>query len=209
MAKGSREGKVGRVAGLVLAGGRSSRFGSEKAGAILAGRPLLDWSAAALAGVCEAVAVSAGPGSVASELAGSMGLALVADDPLHARGPLAGLAAGLAWAQSQGFDRLVTLPCDTPLVTAQELSRLLAAQGAGPAAYAVTEDGPQPLCAVWRVDLLGMLGVRLAMGRHPAVRAFLDDIEAAPVSYVDPVPFRNANTPDALARLEADLPVRR
>lgn len=209
MAKGSREVKDGRVAGLVLAGGRSSRFGSEKAGAMLEGRPLLAWSARALAGVCEVVAVSARPGSIASGLAESIGLAQVVDDPLHAQGPLAGLSAGLAWAQGQGFDRLVTLPCDTPLVTAQELSRLLTGLGAGPAAYAVTEAGPQPLCAVWRVDLAGVLGVRLAMGRHPAVRAFLEDIEAAPVTFANSAPFRNANTPDALARMQADLRVRR
>ncbi len=209
MAKRSREGKDRRIAGLLLAGGRSSRFGSEKAVAPLAGRPLLAWSAGALAEVCKTVAVSAVADSEAALLAKSMGLPVVVDDPRHARGPLAGLAAGLAWAHATGFDHLVTLPCDTPLVSGRELSRLLADLGAGPAAYAVTEDGPQPLCAVWRVDLLGMLGVRLAMGRHPAVRAFLDDIEATPVSYADPTPFRNANTPQALALLEAALPVRR
>ena len=192
MAKRSREGKDRRIAGLLLAGGRSSRFGSEKAVAPLAGRPLLAWSAGALAEVCEAVAVSAVADSEAAILAKSTGLDVVVDDPRHARGPLAGLAAGLAWAHASGFDHLVTLPCDTPLVSGRELSRLLADVG-----------------AVWRVDLLGMLGVHLAMGRHPAVRAFLDDIEATPVSYADPTPFRNANTPQALALLEAALPVRR
>lgn len=209
MVRRSREGKDRRIAGLLLAGGRSSRFGSEKAVAQFAGRPLLSWSAEALAEVCETVAVSAIAVSEAAILAKSMDLDVVVDDLRHARGPLAGLAAGLAWAHALGFDRLVTLPCDTPLVSGRELSRLLADLGAGPGAYAVTEDGPQPLCAVWRVDLLGMLGVRLAMGRHPAVRAFLDDIEATPVSFADAAPFRNANTPDALALLEADLAVSR
>ncbi|HWA62876.1 MAG TPA: NTP transferase domain-containing protein, partial [Caulobacteraceae bacterium] len=47
------------LAGLVIAGGRSNRFGAEKAVQLLKGRSLLEWAASALAEVCADVAVSA------------------------------------------------------------------------------------------------------------------------------------------------------
>jgi len=192
----------GRVGGLVLAGGRSRRFGAEKAAAKLGGRPLLAWSLAALAGACTSVAVSARRGGEIAAIAQSLGHAVVFDDASHARGPLAGVAAGLKWAEAHGFDRLVTLPCDTPLVGAREIAILLAALGEAGGAYAVTPDGPQPLCAVWRVDLEVPLARRLAGGHHPPVRTFLAEVGALPVMFDDPLIFQNANTAQALARLE-------
>lgn len=201
MAGRSRQGNNDRFAGLALAGGRSSRFGSDKAAATLAGRPLLDWVVSALSESCDHVAVSAGRDGEAAALAQARGLTVVADDPRHQRGPLAGVAAGLAWASGAGFERLITLPCDTPLVGRPQIAALLAALGDAPAAYAVTADGPQPLCAVWRADLVTMLSLRLTLGRHPAVRAFFGDIEAVEVRFDDPRPFTNANSPAVLATL--------
>ncbi|HEY0340458.1 MAG TPA: NTP transferase domain-containing protein, partial [Steroidobacteraceae bacterium] len=49
----------GAVVGVVVAGGRSVRFGGEKAAAMLAGKPLLTWAAIRLARSCAAVAVNA------------------------------------------------------------------------------------------------------------------------------------------------------
>ena len=204
MTQGSRQGNNRGVAGLALAGGRSSRFGSEKAIAMLAGETLLGRVVATLRETCEIIAVSTTVGGGAYALARAVGLPVVTDDPLYDSGPLAGLAAGLAWAQAQGFTHLVSLPCDTPLAGAREILALTAALGDAPAAYAATADGPQPLCAAWRTDLAGVLGVRLTFGRHPAVRSFLREIGAIEVAFADPRPFRNANSPAALADMARD-----
>ncbi len=206
MAEGRRQGKDGaRLAGLVLAGGRSSRFGGEKAVARLTGKPLLAWSLAALAGCRGPVAVSAPPGSEAAALARSRGLAVLADDLAHAQGPLTGVAAGLAWAAAAGFEALVTLPCDTPLVGPAEIEALIAALDDAPAAYAVSPEGSQGLCAVWRTRLAGDLAAALAGGAHPPVRDFLAEIGARPVAFENARPFWNINRPEDLARLAAAL----
>src|SRR6516164_9122882 len=84
------------VVGLVLAGGRSVRFGGEKAAAELQGKPLLLWAAERLAAACPAVAVNARPGSEAERLAGA--LPVLHDRPGDADGPLAGVRAGLEWS---------------------------------------------------------------------------------------------------------------
>ena len=50
------------IAGLILAGGKSTRFGTDKAAAPLAGRPMLQWVVDALAGVCEEIVIVAALG---------------------------------------------------------------------------------------------------------------------------------------------------
>lgn len=187
-----------RVAGLVLAGGLSRRFGREKATAVWRGRPLLAWSLAALDDCCALVAVSAAPGSGAEILAREADRLVINDDRAHPRGPLAGLAAGLAWATSAGFDVLATMPCDTPLVAPADVRTLIEALGEADGAHAVTEDGPQGLCAIWRSWLAPALAARLAAGDHPPVHGLLAEIGSRPVRFADAARFRNINT-------EADL----
>jgi molybdopterin-guanine dinucleotide biosynthesis protein A len=192
-----------RVAGLVLAGGLSRRFGREKSIAEWRGQPLLAWSLAALDGECEAVAVSVAPGSGVESLARAVGRRVLHDDSKHPRGPLAGLVAGLTWAASEGFDALVTLPCDTPLVGAAQIRVLIEVLGDAQGAHAVTDDGPQGLCAVWRCALAPHLAARLAVGDHPAVHRLLAEIGSRPARFADAALFRNINTEGDLAALSS------
>lgn len=188
-----------RWAGLVLAGGRSTRFGGEKAVALLSGKPLMIWCAQALAGACETVAINARSGSQSEILTRKLSFEIVLDDPLHLAGPLAGVAAGLTWASARGFEGLVTLPCDTPLVAAGHLRRLIAAIGDRTVAYACPPQRPQGLCAAWRVELGADLNARLAAGNHPAVHRWLDEMRAKRVPFDDDASFRNINTRADLA----------
>jgi len=194
-----------RVAGLALAGGRSSRMGKDKAAQMLAGRALLAWTLAALDGVCETVAVSAAAGGGAEALGRHLGRRIVSDDLEHPRGPLAGVAAGLVWAAAEGFELLFTLPCDMPLVETRHLSILGAALMDANAAFAAVPGLPQPLCALWRVDAAASLVALLNDGRHPPVRVFLAEIGARAVPFPDPRPFRNLNTGEELAALRAEM----
>jgi len=134
------------VAGLVLAGGRSIRFGGEKAAALFGGQPLVLRAAGRLAAACAPVAINARPGSEAERLAGT--LPVLHDRPGDPEGPLAGIRAGLAWARGQGAAGLAVIPCDAPVTPDDLVTRLIARAGNG-AAMAETEDGAEPLFAVW------------------------------------------------------------
>lgn len=182
-----------KTSGVVLAGGRSVRFGGEKASAVLGGKPLLMWAVERLRSVCTAVAVNARPGSEAEALARAAGLAVLHDAPGDAAGPLAGVRVGLEWAAGLGASALAVSPCDAPLLPDDLYRRLVVAAGEG-AALAETRDGPQPLCALWPVSALGTLAAALAGGAHPATWRMLESIGARRVRFEDAAAFANLNT---------------
>ena len=189
--------------GLVLAGGRSVRFGAEKAAATLKGRPLLRLALDRLEGVCARLAVSAPRDSLAARMAADWGVAVLADPPGTPRGPLAGLSVGLAWARSRGLDRLAVMPCDLPSAPHDLFERLEEAMGEASAASALSPDGPQPLCLMADVTLHDGLAAILSGGRHPPVHEWLAAVGARQIFFDDAAAFANVNTPQDLARLEA------
>ncbi|WP_395671680.1 molybdenum cofactor guanylyltransferase [Phenylobacterium sp.] len=184
-----------RIAGLVLAGGRSSRFGSEKAMTQIGGRPMIALCADALE-ACEVLAVSARPASGAAAWAAVRGLPVLADANGLAHGPLAGVHAGLQWATAAGAEALATTPCDTPDLPADLLPRLL--EALGPDVPGVVATGPggrlAPLCALWRVSQGPALTAALAGGAHPPVQALLDELGFRHVAFGAGV-LTNINTP--------------
>lgn len=190
------------VVGVVIAGGRSLRFGGEKAVAQFAGKPLLLWAVKRLARACSQVAVNARPGTEAAALAAAQGLALLHDAPGDPDGPLSGVKAGLAWAMAQGAATLAVSPCDAPMLPDDLYVRLVAAAGSG-AAMAASAEGRQPLCAAWPVSALPALTAALADGAHPATWRMLEAVGAVPVHFDSPQAFANLNTREDLQRLEA------
>ena len=89
------------VLGAVLVGGRSSRFGSDKAAADWRGATLADHAADAIRGHVDAVV----------RVGGEQGLA---DLPRAGLGPLGGIAAALDNAASHGYSSVLTIACDMP-----------------------------------------------------------------------------------------------
>jgi molybdopterin-guanine dinucleotide biosynthesis protein A len=188
------------VVGVVIAGGRSVRFGGEKAAAMLAGKPLLMWAALRLQRDCRAVAVNARPGTEAEAIARDAGLTVLHDESGDAAGPLAGVKVGLIWAKEQGARSLAVSPCDLPMLPPDLFPKLIAAAGAG-AAMAETEEGRQPLCAVWPVSALPEIREALKDGQHPATWMMLQKVGAQGVRFPVAEDFANINTRIDLANL--------
>lgn len=102
-----------RLLGAVLAGGRSSRFGGDKALFSIAGERMIDHAIAALTARCDSVAVCG------REWPGLIGLV---DRPGGQLGPLAGLNAALHYGAANGFAAVLCAPVDVrPLTTALDL----------------------------------------------------------------------------------------
>lgn len=148
-----------KTLGAVLAGGRSSRFGSDKAVATLDGKTLLGHAVAALRPHCDALVIVGRDDGVA-------------DWPRPDMGPLGGIAGALRHAASDGFDQLLTAPVDCVRLPA-DLRALL-------------EPAPafldtQPVIGLWPVGTLDALQAILADGRDLAVRAYARMIGARAV----------------------------
>jgi molybdopterin-guanine dinucleotide biosynthesis protein A len=194
------------IVGLVLAGGRSLRFGSDKALATLGGRTLLEIVASRLGRVCAETAISAPAGGPVAALAERLGLTVLEDPPTAPRGPLSGVLAGLEWAQSRRASLLLTLPCDAPLLPDDLEARLIAAAEGAVAAVARSPGGLQPLCAAWSPGMTRALRSALADGLHPAAHQILTDARAVETRFEDDQAFINVNTPQDLAEAERRLP---
>src|SRR5271154_4682269 len=105
---------VERIAGVVLAGGGSSRMGATKAFALLAGRPLLVHVLDRLRPQTALVYLNARDDS---DRWRAFGRPLVEDAPeWRGAGPLAGIAAALPRAAAEGFPPLANAAPHTPLL---------------------------------------------------------------------------------------------
>lgn len=169
-----------RVLGALIAGGRASRFGSDKALAVLAGRPLIAWAADLVAPlVAETVVCGRSWG----------GLTRVADVPEPDLGPLGGLAGALGHAEARGFDAVLTIGCDMPWLP-DGLAAALVAR-----APAWCADAPVLGC--WPSSLAGALRAHLEAGGDRSVRRWGAGVGG--VAVASPAPLPNLNTPGDLA----------
>lgn len=168
-----------RVLGALIAGGRASRFGSDKALALLAGRPLIAWAAQVLAPFCADTVVCGREWS---------GLESVADVPGPDLGPLGGLAGALGHAEACGFEAVVTIGCDMPWVPGGLVEALVAS---GPAWCA-----DAPVLGCWPAALGGSLRAHLQADDDRSVRRWGAMVGGVAVASPEPLP--NLNTPQAL-----------
>ena len=186
---------------LILAGGRSSRFGSDKALARFRGEPLVARAVRlSLERFARVAVVAKTPALYAALVPGAV--ALVPDADAHAS-PLSGLAAGLAWGgDAWAFAVDMPFAAESPLAEAL-LAALLAALGDAPAAAATLDGVVQPLAAVYRGSCATLAARLAAAGAGP--RALLDAVGARLVDVTGGPLVRallDADTPEALAALE-------
>lgn len=165
--------------GFVLAGGRSTRMGQDKALLPWAGRPLLEVALDKL----RVLPLATAPRIAAARSDLSSHARVIAD--LHPGcGPLSGIEAALA-ASSRPLN--VFLPVDVPLLPAQFLLWMLQrAETTGALVTVPRINGwSQALCAVYHRDLLGHISASLVAGDYkvmPVVTAAAGPLSQSPRS---------------------------
>lgn len=207
-APSAHDGPQGPV-GVVLAGGRSSRMGRDKATLVVGGRTLAARAARALAGVCCEVVIADGGRRLVP------GFRSVPDGP--GEGPAAGI---LGAAREHPGRALLVLACDVPGVPPELLAALAGrarsaagGQGSdaagGTAADVVlprTARGPEPLVARYGPRALAALAEQAAAGEH-AVRRLLARPDLV-VEYLEGEALARFGDPETLlvnVNTEADL----
>jgi molybdopterin-guanine dinucleotide biosynthesis protein A len=201
-----------RVAGVVLAGGKSSRMGGgDKCLKPLAGKPLIGHVIERLRPQAGDLVINANgePSRFAS-----FGLPVVADSMSGHAGPLAGVHAGLEWAKAHvpGARYVVTVAADTPFFPTDLVQRFLAALKDGhEICVARSEDGVHPVFGLWPIAIAGEIEASLEQGARK-VSAFVEQHGAREVLFPQVViggkaidPFFNINRPEDLAAADALL----
>jgi len=182
------------LTGFILAGGQSSRMGTDKALLQLNGETLLARALRLVGAVCAEARIV---GSVAR----LSGYEAVVEDIFPNRGPLGGIHAAL---KSSGTELNLVLAVDLPLIEVRFLDYLVARACAGEAVVTVprASGGWQPLCAVYRRAFAPIAEAALAQGKNKIDALFasvtteiLDEDELTCAGF-SPAMFRNLNTPE-------------
>ena len=166
-----------KLLGAVLAGGASTRFGSDKALATFAGKPLLQHAIDALAPQVDTLVII---GRDWPEFA------RVDDLPVAGLGPIGGLCGALSHGLAHGHDAVLVAPCDTLGLPADLAARL----SPGPSVAL-----GQRSIGLWPSNLAPALLARLTSGDSRALHVWVESTESREV---DCGPLHNINHPDDL-----------
>jgi len=178
------------TAGAILAGGRSRRFGSDKARALLDGDTFLARVAGALQGAGLSPVYVVG-GGAADLPTGTTHL----PDRFPGEGPLGGVLTALL---AHDGDVIVTA-CDMPRLQTAAVARLLEFAAPEPVSLAIWRGAYQPLFALYRRAAALSLAEDFAAGERSLLNA-LAHLPLREVPFADEdLSLTNVNRPEDLA----------
>ncbi len=189
-----------KITGVVLAGGLGRRMGgTDKGLQVLDGRPMAEWVVERFAPQVDELLINANQNA---ERYAAFGYPVVPDAISGFAGPLAGLHAALTAA---AYPLVATVPCDSPFLPADLVSRLHSVLVASQAQFAVarTFDQPHPVFCLCRCELLPHLESYLGRGER-RFEGWYSTLRTVAVSFDDEsAAFENINTREDLARLNS------
>ena len=180
--------KSDKFTGLILAGGKSRRFGSEKAAFAINKKPMIAWVYDAMHPLCLDILVS-----IANTPPSAPIQATIVKDEFLEAGPLAGLHAGLKAAQTTW---VIVAPVDMPFVDTALLRNLAKHATTSDAVLVRDKHGVQPLLGCYQTKLVDKLQTTLMQEQY-AVMSFIKTLS---ITYLDmpDVHLLNINKPSDL-----------
>jgi molybdopterin-guanine dinucleotide biosynthesis protein A len=189
-----------KITGVILAGGLARRMNNQDKGLInFKGRPMVSYAIAALAAVADQSIINANRNREDYQ---KFGLPVIADQTGNFDGPLAGVLTAMIHADS---DVLLVMPCDSPLIKAEHLQKLLITRAENDADVAVAFDGERlhPVFLALKTSLKTSLQAYLDSGQRK-IDCWLEQQKMVKADFSDePEVFININTQTELSQLEA------
>lgn len=146
---------VDSVAGVILAGGKSTRMGRDKALLQLNGKLFIQHITEELQSLFSEVVISANTSEY-----DFLRLPLVRDMYENC-GPLGGIHAALGWVRKP---HIMIVPCDAPFLTSSVFSTILEEAEPGAISVASALDQLQPLVGVYPKECLSSLEIFISSG---------------------------------------------
>lgn len=186
-------------AGVIVAGGRSTRFGDvDKATVRVDGVPMIRRVADGLAPAVDELVVNCRRKQRPAFETVLSGLDVrFAEDPILDRGPVAGLRTGL---QATTAEYAAVVACDMPFVPTSLLDHLFAASRTNSGAVPEVGSEPQPFPAVVHVRAAQTACTDAFVSRRGRLCDVVDVLgpvvvpERTVTAYADPLALRNINT---------------
>lgn len=177
-----------KIPGYIQAGGASTRFGSDKALTILAGKTMLQRSVDLLSRVCVPVKIVAAAGKYDNSPAP------LVEDRFPGQGPLGGIITALqdAGSELQPAAFVLIVSCDMPFLTAEWLAFLCERAQNSEAQVVVpeSETGLEPLCACWRMNAADSIQAAFDSG----VRKVTEAMKRLPMEVLDESAWKRFDT---------------
>lgn len=181
------------ITGIVLAGGRSSRMGSDKAMIEFEGKKLIEYSLGIMREVAATTIISANNAQYAD-----FGATVVSDNYKDI-GPLAGLEACL---RISGTRVCLFAPCDTPFLNVEFLNTILENITDYDAVVPISSNGKmEPLTGYYSREILPVVVQQIERGDFK-VQNLLKKIRTNFLPFENHRILKNINTPDDLRNIE-------
>ncbi len=179
------------ITGIILAGGRGRRMGGSDKGLVeFAGCALIEHIIAILSPQVGTLMINANRNQ---DNYATYGYAVITDELTDFQGPLAGFSSAMHAAST---DYIITVPCDSPLLSSELVPRLVQALQNSDATIAVAHDGTrlQPVYALLPTHLANSLQGFLDSGQRKIDRWYaLHSVALADCSDIAGT-FHNINT---------------
>lgn len=191
-----------RVVGFVVAGGGSTRMGSDKALLPWRGTTLLDDAVRRLREVTDDVRLLTGPHRRYED----RGLVVLPDET-PGLGPLVGVATAL---RAMGSGTGIFLAVDLPGIPSALLRSFLEWSRGADAVVPISNTGPEPLCAAYRTTCLPAIERQFRDGQYKMTNFWGDitvrKLQVAELARFGPVEamFLNVNTPEAYSKIQEE-----
>ena len=199
---------TGKPAGVILAGGRSSRMGGPRKALLeLDGRPLLEHVMHRLQAHTEPLLISSEGENRDFD---DFGLKQVPDLLPGYRGPLMGLYSALQYLSDESHDKgLILCPCDAPFIP-DNLVEVLCKAGSGEnkPVVAVSYQGVlQPTFSLWQIHHLPLIRETVVNKGKGGLKYLLQELPHEIVEWgiTEPPAFYNVNTPEEFKTAEVWL----
>lgn len=176
--------------GILLAGGKSTRMGSDKGLLQLNGKPMATYGLNTLTAVCQNIIISTNQPEY-----NQFGFDLVADE-IADKGPLAGVVKGLTVSQTA---HNFVLSCDTPYVSVDLFNHLWNHRGDASIVIPVHNNQPHYLIGYYHHRILPHLQEQLTLNNVKMQRVIKGlNVKQINCDQFDAREFKNLNQPTDL-----------
>ncbi|HEC42598.1 MAG TPA: molybdenum cofactor guanylyltransferase [Bacteroides sp.] len=176
---------TGKITGIILAGGNSSRMGTDKAFIQFKCKKLIEYSISLMQDICDEVIISAN-----SPQYETFGLRVIPDNypPI---GPLGGLEASLTYSKTK---HNLVIPADTPFLTLNVYYEILKNLNGQSAIVPLNLDNkPEPLTAYYSKEILPLIWSQIGNSNYK-IQDLLNEASAEFIKFPTNDVFLNLNT---------------